>query len=110
MNTVKKRVNATSYRETCKRENSNFWIRQTVLIGADTGYAGWFGAVLVYDKGVSTLHGRRSDGDEHSRRHEHEIFHRLHAASELRVGDHRSIARVTMTLVSAAILSIVPLR
>ena len=25
------------------------------------------------------MHGRRSDGDEHSRRHEHEIFHRLHA-------------------------------
>ena len=71
--------NFAVYRETCKRENSNFWIRQTVPIGADTGHAGWFGAVLVYDKGVSTLHGRRSDGDEHSRRHEHEIFHRLHA-------------------------------
>ena len=79
---------------------------KSVPIGADAGHAGRFGAILVYDKGVGTLHGRRSDGDEHSRRHEHEIFHRLHAASELRVGDHRSIARVTMTLASAAMLSI----
>ena len=80
-----------------------------VPIGADTGHAGWFGVILVYDKGVSTLHGRRSDGDEHSRRHEHEIFHHLQRDSELRVGDHRSIARVTMTLAYAAMLSIVPL-
>ena len=82
---------------------------KSVPMGADAGHARWFGAVLVYDKGVSTLHGRRSDGDEHSRRHEHEIFHRLQRDSELRVGDHRSIARVTMTLASAAMLSIGPL-
>ena len=87
-----------------------FGLGKPVPIGADTGHAGWFGAVLVYDKGVSTLHGRRSDGDEHSRRHEHEIFHRLARDSELRVGDHRSIARVTMMLASAEMLSIGPLQ
>ena len=80
-----------------------------VPIGADTGHAGWFGVILVYDKGVSTLHGRRSDGDEHSRRHEHEIFHRLHAIRSSGWPATRSIARVTMTLASAAMLSICPL-
>ena len=75
---------------------------KSVPIGADAGHAGWFGAIMVYDKGVSTLHGRLSDGDEHSRRHEHEIFHRLHAIRSSGWATNRSIARVTMTLAYAA--------
>ena len=83
---------------------------KSVPIGADAGHAGRFGAILVYDKGVGTLHGRRSDGDEHSRRHEHEIFHRLHAIrSSGWVTTDPSHIHVTMTLAAAAMLSIGPL-